>query len=54
MIKSKGGVIIKYRKGQVILLKIPKKMKQNTEAERLPYRVVEIKNKVSCTLDIEL
>lgn len=25
MIKRKGGVIIKYRKGQVVLLKIPKK-----------------------------
>lgn len=47
MIKSKGGTIIKYRKGQVVLLKIPKQVKQNTEAERLPCRVAEIKNKVS-------
>jgi hypothetical protein len=46
MIKKKKGVLIKYRKGQVVLLKIPKKNKQNTEAERLPCRVADIKNKV--------
>jgi hypothetical protein len=51
MIKRKGGVLIKYRKGQVVLLKIPKKTKKNTEAERLPCRVWEIKNKV-CTITI--
>ena len=43
-------MIIKYRKGQVVLLKIPKKMRQNIEAKRLPCRVVDIKNKVSKTL----
>jgi hypothetical protein len=46
MIKKKKGVIIKYRKRQVVLLKIPKKNKQNTKAERLPCRVADIKNKV--------
>jgi hypothetical protein len=46
MIKKKGGVLIKYRKGQVVLLKIPKKNRKNIEAERLPCRVWEIKNKV--------
>ena len=46
MIKKKKGVLIKYRKGQVVLLKILKKNKQNIEAERLPCRVVEVKQKV--------
>ena len=49
MIKKKGGVLIKYRRGQVVLLKIPKKNRKNTEAERLSCRVQEIKNKV-CTI----
>jgi hypothetical protein len=49
MIKKKKGVLIKYCKGQIVLLKILKQNKRNTEASRLLCRVLEIKNKVRKT-----
>jgi hypothetical protein len=49
IIKKKKGVLIKYRKGQIVLLKIPKQNKRNTKALRLPCHVLEIKNKVRKT-----
>jgi hypothetical protein len=43
MIKKKEVVVIQYLRGQIILLKIPKKNKQNVKAKRLPCRVIDIK-----------
>ena len=50
MIKKKKGVLIRYRKGQIVLLQIPKKNRKNIEPERLPCRILDIKNKASISI----
>jgi len=47
MAKKKGGVEVKHSRGAIVLLAIPKKMRQATEPLRIPARVINKVGKVS-------